>query len=76
MKNKLFDLFFTIKPVGKGTGFELAISYEIINEKHGGKLWCESQLGGGTKFAIALPVQLASVSSLKNPIGDRHLINC
>ncbi|MEM1172968.1 MAG: ATP-binding protein, partial [Cyanobacteria bacterium P01_H01_bin.35] len=54
--NKLFDPFFTTKPVGKGTGLGLSISYQIVVEKHGGKLWCESQLGEGTKFFISIPV--------------------
>jgi two-component system NtrC family sensor kinase len=37
---KLFDPFFTTKPVGKGTGLGLSISYQIIVEKHRGKLQC------------------------------------
>ncbi len=54
--NKLFDPFFTTKPVGKGTGLGLAISYQIIVEKHGGKLWCDSTPGKGTKFFIEIPI--------------------
>ncbi|BAY61643.1 two-component sensor histidine kinase [Calothrix brevissima NIES-22] len=53
---KLFDPFFTTKPVGKGTGLGLSISYQIITEKHGGKLWCESTPGQGTKFIIEIPI--------------------
>ncbi|MEM1168383.1 MAG: ATP-binding protein [Cyanobacteria bacterium P01_H01_bin.35] len=56
IRNKLFDPFFTTKPVGKGTGLGLSISYQIVVEKHRGKLWCESQLGQGTKFFISIPV--------------------
>ena len=56
IQNRLFDPFFTTKPVGKGTGLGLSISYQIITEKHGGKLWFESALGQGTKFVIELPV--------------------
>ncbi|OCQ97202.1 hypothetical protein BCD64_14635 [Nostoc sp. MBR 210] len=57
VKPKLFDPFFTTKTVGKGTGLGLSISYEIITEKHQGKLWCESSLGKGTKFFIQIPIQ-------------------
>ncbi|MBD2355537.1 PAS domain S-box protein [Tolypothrix sp. FACHB-123] len=53
---RLFDPFFTTKPVGKGTGLGLSISYQIITEKHGGKLWCESTLGQGTKFMMEMPI--------------------
>ena len=56
IRQRLFDPFFTTKPVGKGTGLGLSISYQIITEKHGGKLWCESQLGQGTKFFIEVPI--------------------
>ena len=52
---KLFDPFFTTKPVGKGTGMGLAISYQIITEKHKGKLWCDSTPGKGAKFTIEIP---------------------
>ncbi len=55
IKNKLFDPFFTTKPVGKGTGLGLSISYQIVVEKHHGKLECHSQLGQGTEFRIYLP---------------------
>ncbi|MEG3895778.1 ATP-binding protein [Microcoleus sp. SVA1_B6] len=53
---RLFDPFFTTKPVGKGTGLGLSISYQVVKEKHGGKLWCDSTLGEGTKFVIEIPI--------------------
>ena len=52
--SKIFNPFFTTKPVGKGTGLGLSLSYSII-EKHGGKLQCSSTLGEGTCFEIILP---------------------
>jgi two-component system, NtrC family, sensor kinase len=56
VKSKLFDPFFTTKPVGKGTGLGLSISYQIITERHGGKLYCHSLLGEGTEFTIEIPI--------------------
>ena len=53
---KLFDPFFTTKPVGKGTGLGLSISYQIVVEKHHGKLECLSKVGEGTKFLIEVPI--------------------
>ncbi len=56
--NKVFDPFFTTKPVGKGTGLGLSISYQIITEKHQGKLWVDSNINQGAKFVIELPINL------------------
>lgn len=53
---RLFDPFFTTKKPGKGTGLGLSISYQIVVEKHGGQLHCNSAPGQGTEFAIEIPV--------------------
>ncbi len=53
---KVFNPFFTTKQVGKGTGLGLSISYEIITDKHGGKLYFDSTLTKGTKFVIEIPI--------------------
>ncbi len=55
VRSKLFDPFFTTKPVGKGTGLGLSISYQIVTQRHGGKLWCDSEPGKGAKFVIEIP---------------------
>ncbi|MGD1903120.1 MAG: ATP-binding protein [Geitlerinemataceae cyanobacterium] len=55
--NQLFDPFFTTKPVGKGTGLGLSISYQIVVEQHGGRFWCESEVGKGTTFFVEIPIQ-------------------
>ncbi|MHC5739636.1 MASE1 domain-containing protein [Nostoc sp.] len=57
IRSKLFDPFFSTKPVGKGTGLGLFMSYQIVTEKHGGNLWCDSTIGQGTKFVIEIPVK-------------------
>jgi two-component system, NtrC family, sensor kinase len=53
--SQLFDPFYTTKPVGKGTGMGLSISYQIVVDRHGGRLECESTPGEGTTFVIYLP---------------------
>ena len=54
--SRIFDNLFTTKGVGKGTGLGLSISRQIVEETHGGKLSCDSVVGEGTEFAIALPL--------------------
>jgi len=54
---KIFDAFFTTKPVGNGTGLGLSISYEIIVKKHHGQLSCFSDVGKGTRFIIEIPIR-------------------
>ncbi|MEL6459904.1 MAG: response regulator [Cyanobacteria bacterium J06621_15] len=56
LKN-IFEQFFTTKSVGKGTGLGLSISRQIIEEKHQGKLICNSLPGEGTEFTVELPVE-------------------
>jgi len=55
LKDKIFDIFFTTKPVGKGTGLGLSITRNIIL-LHGGNIMVESPPGGGTTFIIELPL--------------------
>jgi light-regulated signal transduction histidine kinase (bacteriophytochrome) len=54
--SQVFNPFFTTKPVGQGTGLGLSISYQIIVDKHKGKIRCISQPGQGTEFIIEIPV--------------------
>ncbi|NEP79744.1 MAG: PAS domain S-box protein [Okeania sp. SIO3B3] len=58
VREHLFDPFFTTKDVGKGTGLGLSISYEIVVEKHGGSLKCNSNSGKGTEFVMKIPMKL------------------
>ncbi|RCJ36867.1 ATPase [Nostoc punctiforme NIES-2108] len=56
---RIYDPFFTTKDVGKGTGLGMAISYQIIVDKHGGMLKCRSQPSEGTEFWIQIPINCA-----------------
>ncbi|NDJ23468.1 HAMP domain-containing protein [Nostoc sp. B(2019)] len=56
-QNKIFESFFTTKPRGVGTGLGLAITYQIVVEKHRGKITCQSELNKGTEFVLALPTE-------------------
>jgi signal transduction histidine kinase len=56
VQERVFDPFFTTKTVGKGTGMGMSISYQIIVEKHGGRLDCFSTSGQGTEFIIQIPM--------------------
>ncbi|MBD2127989.1 GAF domain-containing protein [Microcoleus sp. ZQ-A2] len=60
VQRRIFDPFFTTKPVGSGTGLGLSISYQIVVEKHGGRLECISAPGQGTVFLISLPIHQSS----------------
>ena len=54
--SNIFDPFFTTKDVGKGTGLGLSVSYQIIVDKHGGKLSCQTIPSEGTNFMIEIPI--------------------
>jgi two-component system NtrC family sensor kinase len=55
-QQRLFDPFFTTKPVGQGTGLGLSISYQLITERHRGRLTCFSIPNVGTEFTIEIPM--------------------
>ncbi|MEO1096027.1 MAG: ATP-binding protein [Cyanobacteria bacterium J06638_28] len=55
VKSRIFEPFYTTKPVGKGTGLGLSISYQIVTELHGGQLMCQSIPGESTDFTIKIP---------------------
>ncbi|HBB35838.1 MAG TPA: PAS domain S-box protein [Cyanobacteria bacterium UBA8803] len=56
VQQRMCDPFFTTKPVGKGTGLGMSISYQIVVERHKGKLQCISAPGYGTVFLIYIPI--------------------
>ena len=56
-KERLFENFYTTKPVGQGTGLGMAITRDIIENKHGGKLTFDSKQGEGTTFTFTIPIK-------------------
>ncbi len=62
IRSRIFDPFFTTKEVGEGSGQGLAIAHNVIVEKHGGTITCETEVGKGTTFIIRLPCDSAPVS--------------
>ncbi|MFN6462861.1 MAG: response regulator [Nostoc sp. DedVER02] len=56
-QTKIFDAFYTTKPIGKGTGLGLSIAYQIVVNNHHGKLTYNSNPGEGLEFIIELPIR-------------------
>lgn len=57
IQKRIFEPFFTTKSSGTGTGIGLAISQQIIAEKHHGSLLCFSEVGEGSEFKITIPIR-------------------
>jgi signal transduction histidine kinase len=79
--HRVFDPFYTTKPVGKGTGLGLSICYGIVQE-HGGNIRCYNLQNGGAVFRVELPAVLAalptrggtSLSATPVPSSNRNLV--
>ena len=56
---RLFEPFFTTRPVGQGTGLGLSLAYSIVH-RHQGRIDVRSELGGGSVFRVTLPRVRAS----------------
>jgi two-component system NtrC family sensor kinase len=60
--NRVFDPFYTTKPVGKGTGLGLSICYGIVKE-HGGEIHAENLEPHGARVALELPVEVVAFAA-------------
>jgi two-component system NtrC family sensor kinase len=63
IRERVFDPFFTTRPVGQGTGQGLAQVHAAVVKLHGGTVRFDSQQGRGTTFVVRLPVQRRTVAS-------------
>lgn len=55
-RQRIFEQFFTTKPVGKGTGQGLALVHRIVVDRHGGRVSFDTRTGRGTTFSVRLPI--------------------
>src|SRR6202042_3914282 len=56
IREHVFDLFFTTKGVGQGSGQGLTLARAIVVDKHSGSMTFESDVGRGTTFVVRLPI--------------------
>ncbi|HEY6128748.1 MAG TPA: HAMP domain-containing sensor histidine kinase [Candidatus Acidoferrum sp.] len=66
--HRVFDPFYTTKPIGKGTGLGLSICFGIVQE-HGGKILCYNSQTGGAVFRVELPAVLAALPSRDSQVA-------
>ncbi len=74
--NKIYEPFYTTKPVGQGTGLGMSIAYRVI-EAHKGKISAESEIGKGTKITIVLPIRHKKEENENDLIesGSKDILN-
>src|SRR5262245_10568741 len=66
--HRVFDPFYTTKPIGKGTGLGLSICFGIVQE-HGGKILCYNSQDGGAVFRVELPAVLAALPTRESLVA-------
>jgi signal transduction histidine kinase len=66
---RVFDPFYTTKPVGKGTGLGLSAVYGVIQE-HSGQITCQNKPDGGALFVVKFPVAAEPAVQVAGASGD------
>src|SRR5579859_3460568 len=66
---RVFDPFYTTKPVGKGTGLGLSICFGILQE-HAGKIMCYNSQQGGAVYRVELPAVLAAFPPKESQLAE------
>lgn len=63
---RIFDMLFTTKDPGRGTGHGLSLCNAIIERGHDGRIEVTSTLGEGACFSIALPLQVTAQNEVSS----------
>lgn len=66
---RVFDPFYTTKPVGKGTGLGLSAVYGVIQD-HSGQITCQNKREGGALFVVRLPMEEQRAVKVAGALGD------
>ena len=66
---RVFDPFYTTKPVGKGTGLGLSAVYGVIQD-HSGQITCQNKGEGGAVFVVRLPAEEKAAVKVAGALGD------
>lgn len=66
---RVFDPFYTTKPIGKGTGLGLSAVYGVIQD-HSGQITCENKPEGGALFVVRIPAEQKPAAKVAGAVGD------